>query len=165
MTPEERHEVVVKLGGKTVEAIKPDRISEITEQVMYWRKANHIHNWFVTHVQGGEDNCGDYYVSTDDLRKLLNTCKFVLANSELVDGKIKNGSKITNDVWVDITEYGKRVADSTFAEQCLPCTSGFFFGGSDYDEYYISDTKETADVLEKLLEENDHGSYYYSSSW
>ena len=24
----------------------------------YWRKANQIHNWFVTNIQGGNDNCG-----------------------------------------------------------------------------------------------------------
>ena len=29
----------------------------------YWRKSNQIHKWFVDNVQGGEDNCGDYYVS------------------------------------------------------------------------------------------------------
>ena len=25
--------------------------------VGYWRKANHIHRWFVENVQGGEDEC------------------------------------------------------------------------------------------------------------
>jgi len=162
MKDEQKHEVIVKLGGKVVESIKPERVSQITEQVMYWRKANHIHNWFVTHVQGGEDNCGDFYVSKESLTKLLRVCKFVLENSELVDGKIRNRQVLT----VDVIEDGKKVEDSTVAEQYLPTSSGCFFGGTDYDEYYISDTKDTIEALEKLLEEDDGvADYYYSSSW
>jgi len=38
----------------------------------YWRKANQIHSWFVKNVQGGEDNCGEYYVSKDKLKDLYN---------------------------------------------------------------------------------------------
>jgi len=51
-------------------------------QVAYWRKANHIHAWFVKHVQGGVDNCEDYYVSRDQLQLLLDNCKIVLMNRE-----------------------------------------------------------------------------------
>ena len=36
----------------------------------YWRKANMIHAWFVDNVQGGNDDCGDYYVSQEKLEKL-----------------------------------------------------------------------------------------------
>lgn len=38
----------------------------------YWRKANHIHGWFVKNVQGGKDNCEEYSVSRKQL-DLLNT--------------------------------------------------------------------------------------------
>ena len=38
---------------------------------IYWRKANQIHKWFVDNVQGGEDNCGEYYVSNEKLKSLL----------------------------------------------------------------------------------------------
>jgi hypothetical protein len=38
----------------------------------YWRKSNQIHAWFVDNVQGGEDNCGEYYVSNDKLKQLYN---------------------------------------------------------------------------------------------
>ena len=37
----------------------------------YWRKANQIHKWFVDNVQGGNDNCGEYYVSQNKLEELL----------------------------------------------------------------------------------------------
>ncbi len=36
------------------------RVKEITAEVMYWRKSNAIHKWFVDNVQGGVDDCGNY---------------------------------------------------------------------------------------------------------
>ena len=51
-------------------------------QVAYWRKANHIHAWFVKHVQKGVDNCEEYYVSRDQLQLLLDNCKIVLMHRE-----------------------------------------------------------------------------------
>ena len=44
----------------------------------YWRKANQIHAWFVDNVQGGEDDCGDYYVSHEKLKELRETCRQAL---------------------------------------------------------------------------------------
>lgn len=51
-------------------------------QVAYWRKANHIHKWFVDHVQDGNDDCEEYRVSRDQLQLLLDNCKLVLMNKE-----------------------------------------------------------------------------------
>ena len=48
----------------------------------YWRKANQIHSWFVTHVQGGEDNCGEYYVSHEKLKSLLDLVNEALRNRD-----------------------------------------------------------------------------------
>lgn len=48
----------------------------------YWRKANQIHSWFVREIQGGEDNCGEYYVSSDKLIELLAICKHSLENKD-----------------------------------------------------------------------------------
>ena len=50
MKPEELHEVLVTKNGVEV-GIKPQRVSEIVEEVGYWRKANAIHDWFVKNVQ------------------------------------------------------------------------------------------------------------------
>jgi hypothetical protein len=44
----------------------------------YWRKSNQIHAWFVKNVQGGEDNCGEYYVSHEKLQELRETCRQAL---------------------------------------------------------------------------------------
>ena len=41
----------------------------------YWRKANVIHNWFVQNVQGGNNDCKAYVVSTKKLKSLLRLCE------------------------------------------------------------------------------------------
>lgn len=56
------------------------RVKEVTAEIMYWRKANAIHKWFVDNVQDGEDECQKSYVSKEELQNLLETCKAVLAN-------------------------------------------------------------------------------------
>ena len=137
--PEEKHHVTVKKGKAKVDHIKPERISYVIEEVAYWRKANAIHQWFVEAVQDGDDNCGEYYVSLDDLKNLLNLCKQVLDNPKM-------------------------------AKELLPTQQGFFFGGTEYDEYYFNDIEYTAKAIEELLEESSfldtHATaFYYESSW
>ena len=58
----------------------------------YWRKANQIHNWFVQNVQDGEDNCGSYYVTREQLEQLKETCIEVLANKELAEDLLPTGA-------------------------------------------------------------------------
>lgn len=57
----------------------------VTLELMYWRKANAIHKWFVDNVQNGQDDCGDYYVSIDDLKRLLSVVNSVLNDTSLAD--------------------------------------------------------------------------------
>jgi len=58
--------------------IKGYDVSGVTIELGYWRKANHIHKWFVDNVQNGVDNCGEYFVSKKDLEILLIICKKAL---------------------------------------------------------------------------------------
>ena len=141
--------------------------SDIVADLGYWRKANQIHRWFVENVQDGTDDCGEYEVSKEQLEELLDICREVLAASELVDGKIQNGWRIKNGVEEPIIEDGKTIADPSVAESLLPTSSGFFFGGTNYDEYYYSDIEHTIEVLESTLRDTDfeHEIVFYSSSW
>jgi hypothetical protein len=50
----------------------------VSVNVAYWRKANQIHNWFVTNCQDGTDDCGEYWVSRENLQELLDTVTEVL---------------------------------------------------------------------------------------
>ena len=140
----------------------------ITEQVGYWRKANEIHNWFVKHVQDGIDDCGYHHeVTKEILEELLDTCQTVLNSCTLVLGQIKNGETFKDGEWVPIMEDGYTIADSSVAEELLPTQSGFFFGGTSYDQWYVDDIKDTIDIITKVLETTDFDKemIYYVSSW
>ena len=138
----EKHEITVTLGGKKHPYIKPEKVTYITEEAGYWRKANHIHVWFVANVQEGQDDCREYEVDLMNLQLLLDTCKSVMENRPS-------------------------------AELLLPTQSGFFFGGTAYDEYYFSDIEETIAILEEILKHKittERGVYlpfevYYQASW
>jgi hypothetical protein len=58
------------------------------------------------------------------------------------------------------------------AERLLPSQSGFFFGGTQYDESYFGDLKDTVKMLAPIIRElkadeiNGISSYCeYGSSW
>jgi len=70
---ENQYTIDIKKGGNPVTFINPKRISYIEEEVMYWRKANQIHNWFVPNVQDGEDDCKEYYVTIESILDLYDT--------------------------------------------------------------------------------------------
>jgi len=59
------------------------KVTTIEFELIYWRKANAIHKWFVDNVQEGKDDCKNYYVADEQLRKLLNLIEKVLKNREL----------------------------------------------------------------------------------
>jgi len=142
---EEKHKVTVKFNGKSRKDIKPKRISHIVEEVGYWRKANHIHSWFVENIQKGIDECQESYVSLERLTELRDLCKNVV--------KYKNDE---------------------FNDDNLPTSSGFFFGSTEYDEYFYEDCKDTIKIIDTILKEEEivsntkgiyNGEYYYQASW
>lgn len=65
------------------------------------------------------------------------------------------------------------LADHSLAKELLPSTDGFFYGSTDYDEYYFQDLTFTAErlseILGKIPEYNEAKplmwDFYYSSSW
>lgn len=63
-------------------------VTEITFELMYWRKANHIHRWFVENVQHGVDDCGEYQVSREQLSDLSSRCVAVLNSHEQADQQL-----------------------------------------------------------------------------
>jgi hypothetical protein len=163
----EQSEVIVKKGGVVRSDIKSERVAYVIEDVAYWRKANAIHNWIVKNCAGGVDKCQQISMSDTDLKNLLNAVNTVLASSKLVEGTITNGQRYENGKWVNIEEKGKTVESPVVADLFLPTASGFFFGGTDYDEYYIKDLEYTKSVLEPIVAglATDGGRYYYQASW
>jgi len=138
----------VKLGKKKHPYIDLTKVSEITEQVGYWRKSNAIHKWFVDNCQDGADDCKEYSVDSKEFADLLDICK-----------QIKE--------------------DHSKAEALLPPQEGFFFGSTDFDEWYFHDIDDTIKILEPIVKLNnqmkeeqekgihhqDYPYYYYQASW
>ena len=142
--------------------------TRIPEQVGYWRKANHIHQWFVDNIQNGIDDCSYHdEVTKEKLEKLLDVCQKVLSGSKLVSGKVYVGASFQNGTWTENYEDGLIVEDSSVAEKLLPTQSGFFFGGTQYDEWYFKDVEDTIDIITKVLATTDFENemIYYCSSW
>ena len=81
MEPEERYTITV--AGPSAAHIRPERITYIEEEVMYWRKANAIHNWFVQNCQNGVDECQETYIPRDQIEALLITLRNIVSDPSL----------------------------------------------------------------------------------
>ena len=157
-------DLVALMGVK--EFIDPDTPSaNVNFTVAYWRKANHIHQWFVDHVQGGEDECRPHSVSREQLGELREACLRVLAfktekrdtvHHVIEDGKLRD-EPTTVDVLVP--------EGAEEAEKLLPTQGGFFFGSTEYDEWYLHDCKSTVEQLDRALRLPDGWYFEYQSSW
>jgi hypothetical protein len=156
----------ISINGKKLN-LDLSKLSEVTEQVGYWRKANAIHKWFVDNVQGGADDCREYHVSQEQLQTLLDLCKKVKKVAKLKKGAITNGRTIIGGAWVPIAEEGKEIVNAEKIHDLLPTSSGFFFGSTDYDEYYMQDIDSTIEILDRVIKESEEssGEIYYESSW
>lgn len=141
-----------KKVGKHFPDIKFE-VESIKFKVFQWRKANAIHKWFVDNVQEGNDDCRSYYVDLEQLQELLDIINKVLGKD------LNNKEKI-----VDVLCSGLKER----AQEFLPSSSGFFFGDTEYDEYYINDLRETKEMLEDIFKNKDKYEWMdfeYSSSW
>lgn len=140
----------------------------IMEEVGYWRKANQIHNFFVENVQGGEDDCSYHNECTKEiLEDLLDRCYKVLTGSIMMLGQVKNGQQYVDGKWVDCMEPGKVIINPEVAEELLPSCGGFFFGSTEYDEWYMQDIENTIEIIKNVLETTDFETQMlaYCSSW
>jgi hypothetical protein len=119
-------------------------LTSVETTIVQWRKANHIHKWFVDNCQNGDDNCERTSIALADLEKLQGVLEQLLDH------------------------------DESKAALLLPPSSGFFFGGTEVDEWYWDDIDYTHKVLgkwidfikEDMLRAGSWGwDLYYRSSW
>jgi hypothetical protein len=115
---------LLKKIGATAKEIKSIRV-----EAGYWRKANQIHGWFVNNVQDGDDNCAEYYVSTEKLKDLYEA------------------------VCSAFETKGKPDQEEILEELGLEPIDGFFFGSIALDEGYWQDLEDTKAILEPILKE------------
>lgn len=106
-------------------------------EVGYWRKANAIHQYFVSKCANGVDECQEIEIYRDTLVALKDIC-----------GQLS----LTKDV-----EQAKKL---------LPPQSGFFFGSTEIDERYFNDVEYTYELLNKVLEKiPEDYDFIYRASW
>lgn len=109
-------------------------VNGVEAEVGYWRKANHIHYWFVENVQGGTDDCRSYRVDREQLTELRELCQRVLSFKHL-------------------------------ANELLPTKEGFFFGNTEYGEYYYQDIEQTVKIIDQALKLPNIWEFEYHASW
>ena len=171
-TPDEqRHSITVRMNGKVRKDIKSKRITSILEEVAYWRKFNALHNWFIQNCADGTDDCREVYVERSQIEELLEVLKQVKASldaSPKKTVKVQTGWSSKGDIFADVEVF----ENTTVAEELFPTQSGFFFGGTEYDNWYYQDIVETIKTFEDLLKENEKvpkgaysADYYYQASW
>jgi hypothetical protein len=109
-------------------------------ELVYWRKENAIHRWFIENCAPDQvDDCTPMRVHSEQLPELYERCQQVLAEHSL-------------------------------AEKLLPTQGGFFFGGTEYDDWYFEGLEQTVKDLRERVIENPElrtGKYdvVYLASW
>jgi len=106
--------------------------------VGYWRKANAIHNFFVQEVGEDVDDCREMWIDRDILVELRSRCSDVL--------KADNTEEMAQEVG-------------------LETVSGFFFGDTEYGDWYKDDLRLTIDICDHVLKLPEDYSIYYQASW
>lgn len=109
----------------------------------YWRKFNALHLWMERALNNDEQTNGEMLPIS--LEQLA-------------------GLKVTCE---------RVAADPTLGPTLLPTGGRFFFGSTDYDEWYVGDCIETANELDRILREeeawcragNRPHVFHYCSSW
>jgi hypothetical protein len=142
-----------------------DAFEGINSGVIYWRKANAIHNFFCsvgTLDDDGEEDIGYYDIDRQDLMNLLDRIHTVLSDKlkseEISYYDIEKGKNVTKRV-----EYKLNISA---AEDLLPTKSGFFFGDTDYDYWYAKDLETTAQLIkEELNAVPSQKTWFYYASW
>lgn len=125
------------------------RISRQTNyEVGYWRKANQIHNWFM-------QNCAE----RDEYDNPIDDCRPVEITVDKLEALLDTCKKV--------------LADHSLAGSLLPTADGFFFGSTEYDDYYFGELEQTVEIIEPVLKFAKHKleikdyawEVYYQASW
>jgi len=130
---------VIKSAGLEKLASKETVGVTVQTTAIYWRKVNAIHNWFVNTCANGVDECQEIPVERGHLLALRDQVDLVI-----------------------------RKKNPAVAQEFLPTTSGFFFGSTEYDEWYWSDMQFTLDELNRVLDETTDAygtDFIYQASW
>ena len=116
---------------------RPD-FSDYAEEIGYFRKVNFLVSFF-----NYEENCSLQEITYEEVKWLKTACETVLGaykeSEEWRNREDASDYDYEDEPWEDV------------ADSYLPTQEGFFFGSTDYNEYYISDVREVKEWCEKVL--------------
>ena len=150
---------------------------KVSKCVGYWRKANAIHGWFIRECANGVDECQDIYVSKENLIRLRDLCVNALSDRDKATPSEDRTTliNITDDISFsdEITSRILAERDKTsvlthadYESDPLAPVAGFFFGGTEKDEWYYETLERTIDVINSCLAYGDDElQFIYRASW
>lgn len=132
--PDEKATVAAIVAATGIQPFVDPRTPSVTVTftVGYWRKANAIHNWFVSQLAAGVDECQRIEVSRDNVQTLKDLCLAVLSG-ELAPAALPPvagfffGSTEIDDGYRDDLARTVEVCDRALA---LPPGIGLFYRAS-----------------------------------
>lgn len=113
------------------------------ETVADWRKSNQIHSWFVRRFPDLE-NCKDVVITKNDILALA------------------------GDISMCINEVIEIGYPGVECKTRLPTMSGFFFGPTDYDYWYVEDLFESLKKVTKcayMMTKSPDAKFTYIAWW
>jgi hypothetical protein len=115
----------------------------LIKNIAYWRKANQIHHYLVTHATTKKEYEGIFIVPKEVLEALKTLCETIISQKEIL----------------------KQEVNPKFLKTNLPCKDGFFFGSLNYDESYYEDVQATIPILDTILKELFDNEIIYYYAW
>lgn len=138
------------------------KVAYIKFQAGYLRKANAIHAL----VSNFGDDLTNVYLDEESLESMLKTINETLDIAEVAKGKIKYGQRFVDGKWEDVLQDGEYVKNAEEVAKKMPTMEGFFFGSTEYDEYYLMDLRDAKKIVENCLTLSKQGfDIYYQGSW
>ena len=113
------------------------------ETLAYFRKVNFIQKFFEDKYEVPDDE--RVPITKEDLQGLADLCDRVMSKFEEWDGAKE---ALDSD---DYVEPPKHIQD--YADELLPTCDGFFFGSTDYDNWYFNNVKDVRDTVREILQE------------
>lgn len=135
------------------------------EEAIYMRKVNCVRKWCAENLENFEDN-GLTNFPKEKFKELIGVMRKTIIEAGL--SNIYGYYQCIQDGWfedenwdlykeakafLDVPENQKKVIE--VAERLFPTSSGFFFGGTEYDEWYVADLITSCYRFTEFYEELD----------
>lgn len=128
------------------------------ESIGYFYKVNCLLPFF-----GYEDDLSIHPIEKCQIEELVSIAKELLKKYHAINSSIlsyqeilkvyKDNKKKRMEILEKMDALWKNFAK--IAQENLPTTSGFFFGNTEYNEWYVNDLTEIVNVFEEILDSTD----------